>query len=166
MERTLVLIRHAKTEWAAPGQSDFDRSLTERGRSDAHMMGLRLKEQRLLPDLIVASPAKRARQTAQILAGALAYIPEKIRWEESLYHCPSHTFEEVITTAVADEVKILFMIGHNPGLTHFVNDTLRHVNLAHVPTCGMVGLQFRGANWQEFGHTRPQFLFFDYPKNQ
>ena len=58
-----MLIRHAKSSWANPLQSDYERPLNERGEHDAPMMGKRLKEAGIIPDKIIASTAKRAAQT-------------------------------------------------------------------------------------------------------
>ena len=79
MKRTLVMIRHAKSSWANPLQSDFERPLNERGQHDAPMMGERLKTLNIMPDLVIASPAKRAKQTAKKIAAALGYEEEKIQ---------------------------------------------------------------------------------------
>jgi phosphohistidine phosphatase len=73
MERTLVMIRHAKSSWANPLQSDFERALNERGERDAPMMGARLKAAGILPELIISSTAKRAKSTAKKIATALDY---------------------------------------------------------------------------------------------
>ena len=71
MKRTLVLIRHAKSSWSNPGEADFERPLNDRGERDAPRMGARLKELKIKPDLIVCSPAKRAKQTAKRIADAV-----------------------------------------------------------------------------------------------
>src|SRR6218665_523789 len=64
MERTLVLIRHAKSDWGNPGQADFDRPLNARGKKNAPEMGKRLQQKQVIPDLIISSPAMRAATTA------------------------------------------------------------------------------------------------------
>ena len=73
MERTLILIRHAKSSWNNPLHSDFDRPLNERGNHDAPLMGKKLKLLNIIPDLIVASSAKRTRQTAKLIAEKVGY---------------------------------------------------------------------------------------------
>ena len=53
--KRLYLIRHAKSSWKDPDLDDFDRPLNKRGKTDAPLMGKRLKEQGVKPDLIISS---------------------------------------------------------------------------------------------------------------
>ena len=71
MQRRLVMIRHAKSSWANPLQSDFMRPLNERGKTEAPEMGDKLKALGITPDLVIASSAKRTRQTAKRIANPL-----------------------------------------------------------------------------------------------
>ncbi|HYD20220.1 MAG TPA: histidine phosphatase family protein, partial [Flavipsychrobacter sp.] len=121
MKRRLVMIRHAKSSWANPLQSDFERPLNERGEHDAPMMGERLKKMGVTPDLVIASPAKRAKQTAKKIAKEMGYDIDKIQWVDKLYHCIPQVFEETLYE-VKDEVKTVFIVAHNPGITQFVNE--------------------------------------------
>ena len=68
--KLLTLLRHAKSDWSAPYRSDFERPLKARGRRDAPLMGEYIANLDLVPDLIVSSPAERARQTAELFAEA------------------------------------------------------------------------------------------------
>src|SRR5262245_14167295 len=121
MKRTLVMIRHAKSSWANPLQSDFERPLNDRGEHDAPMMGERLKSKGIMHDLIIASTAKRAKQTAKKIAKAIGYDESNIQWQDNLYHCIPVVFEEVIYE-INDKVKTVFIVAHNPGITSFVNE--------------------------------------------
>ena len=80
MQRRLVMIRHAKSSWANPLQSDFERPLNDRGKTEAPEMGEKLKELGVLPDLVISSSAKRTRQTAKRIATATGYDPDGIQW--------------------------------------------------------------------------------------
>ena len=62
--KTLLLVRHAKSDWGDPALDDFDRPLNHRGKKDAPEMGQRLIEKKIPIDLFIASPAKRAAKTA------------------------------------------------------------------------------------------------------
>jgi phosphohistidine phosphatase len=62
--RRLLIMRHAKSDWGTPGEPDFDRPLAKRGQRDAPRMGEWLRAQGLVPDLVLASPARRAQETA------------------------------------------------------------------------------------------------------
>lgn len=164
MERTLVMIRHAKSSWANPLQSDFERPLNDRGEHDAPMMGNRLKQKGIIPDLIISSKAKRAKQTAKKIAAAIGYNEEKIRWYDRLYHCIPSVFEEVLHE-VADDVKTVFIVAHNPGITDFVNELSDKFKIDNMPTCAVVGARLQATEWNEFNSVEKTVFLFDYPKN-
>jgi phosphohistidine phosphatase len=118
--RTLILLRHAKAE--TPGDfDDYDRALTDRGGLDADAAGAWLADERLHPDLVICSPAKRTRQTWQNAAIALAQgrsgqpSPE-VHYEESLYLGRSGEVFDLLH-AVADTVRTVLVIGHNPTMS-------------------------------------------------
>lgn len=71
--KTLYLVRHAKSSWADMGLDDFDRPLNKRGLRDAPEMGKRLKKRKILPDVIISSPARRAINTAEIIAKEVGF---------------------------------------------------------------------------------------------
>jgi phosphohistidine phosphatase len=118
--RTLILLRHAKAE--TPGElPDFDRGLTERGLSDADAAGSWLADERLHPDLVICSPAKRTRQTWQAASVALAQgspahgAPE-VHYEDQLYH-GGRTEVFDLLRAVPETVRTILVVGHNPTMS-------------------------------------------------
>jgi phosphohistidine phosphatase len=159
------MIRHAKSSWANPLQSDFERPLNDRGQHDAPMMGERLKKQGLIPDLIIASTAKRAKQTAKKVAAVIGYDEEKIQWQDKLYHCIPSVFEEVLYD-VADDVKTVFIVAHNPGITEFANELSPKFRTDNMPTCAVVGAEFEAEQWNEFVNAAKKVILFDYPKKE
>lgn len=164
MKRTLVMIRHAKSSWANPLQSDFERPLNERGLGDAPMMGKRLAEAGINPDLVISSTALRTRQTSQLIAAEVGYNVSDVQWEEKLYHCIAAVFEEVIME-VPDEVETVFIVAHNPGITDFVNQLSPDFAIGNMPTCGMVGVHMEAAHWSDYYSVKRKVFMFDYPKN-
>ena len=165
MNRRLVMIRHAKSSWANPLQSDFERPLNSRGEEDAPMMGERLKQLKVMPDLIIASPAKRAKQTAKKIAKTLGYDESKIQWIEKLYHCIPQVFEEVLYE-LSDDIKTVFIVGHNRGITHFCNEISAEFILDNMPTCGIVGAEVEAKHWEMFPSAKKNVFLFEYPKKQ
>ncbi len=111
--RMLLLLRHAH---AAHGMAvaDYDRPLTAGGRREAEQVACRAVEQGTLPELILASSALRARQTAQIF-GSIAGTSDKTLYLPELYLA---SMAELLTAAghVPDEINRLMIVGHNPGL--------------------------------------------------
>jgi len=112
--RRLMLLRHAKSDWSSPGMPDRERPLNARGIADAHTMGIYLARHALVPDLILCSPAKRTRLTAEACVDGWPTAVE-ITYSDRLYEGAPETILSLIR-ANAPEVHALLVIGHNPGL--------------------------------------------------
>jgi|SRR5690606_3239754 len=165
MLRTVIIIRHAKAEPGLPGQSDFSRSLNERGLQDAAMMGKRLKARGIIPDLILASAAKRTASTAQLIAEALD-CKEKVQLKEVMYNASEDTLQDLLlTSAINNQHKTILLIAHNPGITYLAHILSPSLQLNNMPTCGMLAVQAHVEDWTNFLQQARQFYFFDYPKN-
>lgn len=83
--KTLLLIRHAKSSWDDAAVADVDRPLNDRGRRDAPAMAKRLIKAGISIDRFVSSPARRARQTAELFAHEFDVKEKKIRFVPQLY---------------------------------------------------------------------------------
>ncbi|HLF98577.1 MAG TPA: histidine phosphatase family protein [Methylococcaceae bacterium] len=160
--RELVLIRHAKSSRDDPALDDFDRPLNARGKRDAPEMGERLRLQGCIPDLILCSPAKRARKTARPIAEALGYPKEKVDLDARLYLLGAEELGSLVRE-VPDERRRVFLVGHNPDITEFA-EWLSGENLGNIPTCGVVALRMNVPAWRAIGANTGTLLFFDYPK--
>jgi phosphohistidine phosphatase len=114
--KTLLLIRHAKSSWDAPGLSDFDRPLNERGKKDAPEMAKRLKDKDIAIDLLVSSPARRARKTAKYFAEEFDVKKEDIKLVDDLYSATSLAFQKTVAE-LNDKADTVAIFSHNPGLT-------------------------------------------------
>ncbi len=112
--RRLMLLRHAKTEQAAPGARDRDRKLMKRGRSDAAMIGAYMARQGLVPDLALVSPATRAQETWLLAAAAFTPAPPMLT-DEHIYNADIEKLLGVVGEA-RTEAHSLIVVGHNPGL--------------------------------------------------
>jgi phosphohistidine phosphatase len=163
MAKRIVLIRHAKSSWANPLQSDFERPLNDRGQHDAPMMGERLKKAGIIPDRVIASTAKRAKQTAKHIAKGVGYDPEKINWHEELYHCVPAVFEEVIAAA-DDAEETLFIVAHNPGISAFAAELDPSKTIHHMPTCAVVGIELDITRWSDLPFAGKKLFLYDTPK--
>ena len=84
-------MRHAKSDWGTPGERDLDRPLAKRGQRDAPRMGKWLRAQGLVPDLVLASPARRAQETASKVCKALDIGTQAIQWEPRIYDATGFT---------------------------------------------------------------------------
>ena len=111
--RRLILFRHAKAEPRAPGEDDFDRPLSERGREDAALIGQALARENLAPDYALISPARRTAETWICARDAFPRIRAELN--RALYNAGPEEIREAVE-AVADRCDTLIVIGHNPGL--------------------------------------------------
>jgi phosphohistidine phosphatase len=162
--KTLLLIRHAKSGWDDPSLSDFDRTLTERGKSDAKMMAERIKDRPVEIDLFVSSPAKRAKKTAKIFMKEYDDKEKDLLLEPSLYEGSVKDFYKAIES-LGDKEKHVAVFAHNPGITEFVN-SLKCSPVYDMPTCAVFALKIKTKHWKDFREADKEFLFFDYPKNE
>lgn len=109
--RQLILMRHAKTEPPAAGQSDFSRELTERGRLDASLVASELAEAGGMPTLALVSDAVRTRQTWEIVRESFPNCPH--RSLSTLYLAQPET---LIREAMQSGEDAVIVIAHNPGI--------------------------------------------------
>lgn len=160
--KRLYLIRHARSNYANSDVADFDRSLNERGEQDARQMGRRFKKQKAGADLIISSPAKRALATASIIANEINFPIEKIVLQNSLY---SSGLQAMLNTIrhLDDSLHEVMLFGHNPDLTALANYLSNH-QVASIPTCGVICMDFELNSWEEITEHQGIFKFFDYPE--
>ncbi|MBK6382767.1 MAG: histidine phosphatase family protein [Chitinophagaceae bacterium] len=160
--KTLILVRHAKSDWGNPGLDDFDRPLNERGKKDAPVMAQRLRDKKVKIDAFIASPAKRAAKTAKFFAEAYNKKKDDIEFKEKLYLAEPTTFFSIIATA-NDKHDSLAIFSHNYGITDFAN-MLTPTRIDNIPTAGVFAVKADCEKWADFKAAQKEFWFFDYPK--
>ena len=143
--KTLLILRHAKSSWKKPGLADHDRPLNKRGKRDAPRMGQLLEEQGLVPDLIITSPARRARLTAEIAAENSGYQGE-IRLEPSFYMGDREAYLDALRQ-LADEIHTVMVVGHNPGLEELLEELVMEPE--RLPTAALARVDLPVQSWQE-----------------
>lgn len=142
---------------------DFMRPLNERGERNAPRMAKRLKEKKIVLDLLLSSRATRAMQTAHLFAKVLEVRPSILQTETTLYHASSETLLNVIQH-IKNSTDTVMMVGHNPGLTDFANALLQE-HISNIPTCGVVACSLNIQRWEDTRFGIGKKLFYDYPKN-
>ncbi len=161
--KTVLLVRHAKSDWGDPSLSDIDRPLNGRGKTDAPVMARRLLDKNIFIDAFITSPATRARKTARIFAKAYKKDKDDLIIRDELYAAPENVFYDVIENA-GDKFKSIAIFAHNPGLTDFAN-LLTDTRIDNIPTCGIFAIHADCSKWKDFKEAKKEFWFFDYPKN-
>lgn len=163
MAKRLILIRHAKSDWGNPSVSDFDRPLNKRGNANAPEMAKRMVSQKIYPDLIVSSPALRAKTTAHYFAKEWEIDKNNIQMDKNIYEAGLKSLLNVVNH-FDNQYQTIAMFGHNPGFTDFAN-YLSDVNIYNMPTCSIVILEFPFEEWNLVSGSTAKVLLFDYPKS-
>ncbi len=165
--KRLTLVRHANASWKNSKSSDFDRSLTRRGQAEAEALARHLLERKLVPDLMMASAAQRARQTGEILARELELPVNTVKFEEQLYLAQPTDILQVIRS-VGPKVRHLTVVGHNPGISECARLLAPQARLAEFETAAACTMTFDAQAWREVApgaasdvtmETRPPRLF-------
>ena len=112
--KTLFVLRHAKSSWDDPSLKDFDRPLNGRGLRAAPLIGKQMRKQKLAPELILCSPARRTRETVALVKEA-ARLDVPVRFDERIYEASTEQLCEVISQ-IEERISQAMLIGHNPGL--------------------------------------------------
>jgi phosphohistidine phosphatase len=157
--RRLLLLRHAKTERDSPTGHDRDRRLDARGREDAPVIGRYLSDQKIVPNMMLVSPATRTRETCELLASALTAAPE-VEFLRDLYGADASEVLQIVRAAGgrADdkELKNLMVIGHNPGLHELSLELIgkaaaedREALEDNLPTSGLTVFKFAVDDWND-----------------
>jgi phosphohistidine phosphatase len=151
--RRLLLLRHSKTERPEPGQRDRDRTLMPRGRTDAPLIGSYMARHRLIPDLVLVSPAKRTLETWELLEATLGKTPQVVK-EERIYNARTQTLADLVRET--EDAGVLLMVGHNPGFHDLANELIgsgdaeaRETLSEKLPTSGLVVIDFAFDDWAE-----------------
>ncbi len=119
LPRELVVVRHAKSSWDSDAGSDSDRPLGKRGRRDAPRVGAWLRGEGILPDLVLASPARRAKETALLVLEALGLEEQVARFEPRLYGTGLESHLRVLAECPGSARRVM-VVGHNPDLEDLV----------------------------------------------
>ena len=158
--KKLYIMRHAKSDWSEPFESDFDRGLKKRGYEDAILIAKELKRKKVLPNLLLSSSAIRAKITSEIAGAFMGYDIDNIKFNKQLYFSNASEILEIIKS-VNSNVKKLFIVGHNPELTELINQ-LAYISIDNLPTSGVVAISFKTDSWKKI--TKGKREFFIYPK--
>ncbi|EPX86912.1 SixA phosphatase family protein [Salipiger mucosus] len=142
--KTLILMRHAKSDWSA-GQPDHARPLNPRGRESAAALGHWLRAEGHLPGQMLCSTAARTRETLDRLQ-----LDAPARYEDRLYHAGPETMMSCLREAEGDTV---LMVGHNPGICDFAHEIVarapQHPRFRDYPTGATLVADFDIADWAQ-----------------
>lgn len=143
--KTLYLLRHAKSSWENPSLSDFDRPLNERGLLAAPLTGFEMLKRKLVPQMILSSPAVRALETAELVVKA-GEFGSSIVVNDRIYEASPRCLLEVISK-IDDERNPAMIVGHNPGMEGLIRILTGAVE--PMPTAALAVLDLDIERWQD-----------------
>lgn len=161
--KRLMLVRHAKTESLTEAESDFERQLKKRGHKDARVVSDHLIGKQMVPGLIISSPARRALQTARIMAGAFSIPEDSIVKASFIYD--GFTIDEFVAniSELAGEEDSVMVVGHNPDIA-LMAIQLSDDDFFHFPTTAAAILTFPASSWSDIKPKQGQTELFVFPK--
>lgn len=160
--KTLILVRHAKTEKQAWGQNDFDRQLTGKGMAQAKEMAAHVKgKKEWLPQHLLTSTAERARATADVFAETLGLSAAAVVPAPALYMADPETFAAVVA-GLPNDWHQTAVFAHNPGITDYAN-SLTTTRIDHMPPGAVFVVRAAVQHWKDFAAAPKTFIGFRAP---
>ena len=160
--KTLLLMRHAKSSWKDDTLSDLERPLKKRGRKDTKRIAKVIKENNLIPNVIISSPAVRTLETVNILKKELEFEGKEIVADD-LYMGEPQAFIDAIKK-VNNKHNSVLVVAHNPGLEAYLQ--IIGSNIEAVPTAGLGYLVLVLEDWKNISlDTMGELVGFWKPKD-
>ncbi len=158
--KTLYIVRHAKSSWEYNGVKDIDRPLKKRGINDAYLVSKVLESKVDCPSIFISSCANRALHTAMIFSYAFNFPLANMKISKSLYSFSDGYLIKTVK-ALDDGFNSAIIFSHDHGINTFVN-TFGNKPIAHVPTCGVIGIQFEDKHWKNI--KKGKTFLVEFPK--
>ena len=167
----LFLFRHAKSSWTDPGLDDNDRPLNPRGQRSAPLIGRFMRAHKLVPDLVLSSPARRARDTWKLASAELGTAPRLVM-DEALYDFGNGGRILDTVRSKADTAKSVMVVGHNPSIERLAQrligkgDVKLRKRLAEkYPTGALAMITFDATDWHAIEDGKGTLSVFVRPRD-
>jgi len=159
--KTVILLRHGKSDWDASFSSDAQRPLAPRGVDAAATMGRFVTAADRAPDLVVTSPAVRAATTAQLAHEAGGWTCT-IDVDARLYGASAN--EAILTlTELPPSVDTVLLVGHQPTWGQLVVLMIGG-GWVRFPTAAVACVDFGATDWSAVGPGRGELQFLIPPR--
>jgi phosphohistidine phosphatase len=157
--KKIIFIRHGRAEDQSPEFSDFERSLTKKGKVISRQMAHLFLEKESNPGVFISSPAFRAIETAYIFALNAGIKPESVMINDNLYHKAGLKILIEILKSVKEEVDTITLFGHNPAFTE-MPDRLSREGCEFVTKTSIVCVSFQARTWSEIKPGQGKIEYF------
>jgi len=141
--KTLFLLRHAKSNWKDQSLPDFERPLNRRGKEASERVGRYLRDHVIVPELVLSSPAVRARDTVDRVSRKAKWDTE-IRYDQRIYEAAGVSLLELVTQ-IENDRKTALLVGHNPGMEELL--LLLTGNTEQLPTAALAKVEIKTTRW-------------------
>jgi phosphohistidine phosphatase len=167
----LLLLRHAKSSWEEQDRGDRDRQLSDRGKEAATMIGAYMRKMRLIPDLVLCSPATRAVDTWELVLDQVRSAPEVLS-DEAVYDFGDGSRLLDSLRSKGGKAKTVLIVGHNPSIERLAqsligsgSDKLRAKLVKKYPTGALTVIDFTASDWKSLKGSDGRLLSFTRPKD-
>jgi phosphohistidine phosphatase len=164
--KTLFVMRHAKAERDSDTGRDFDRPLAKRGWRDAEAVGREMRSRKLDPDAALASPARRAAETATAFANGFGKL--ELSYEIAIYNAPADRLVDIVRSADESAGRLL-LVGHNPGFQDLVLRLAGDENVDHIadgfPTAAVAALELPVERWRDVAERSARIVQLIVPRD-
>lgn len=166
---TLLIMRHAKSDWNCSHREDFERVLSDRGRKDAPRMGQWIVDNGYTPDRVICSPAQRAKETLAGVTQTLRLSEKELFWRSDIYNAALEQLLSIVASDILPD-KTNLMIGHNPGVSELIlflggNRVPNKAGSNLMPTAAITVLQLLNpqkpveyGGWKIINYVKPRLL--------
>jgi len=161
--KRIMLIRHGKAEDEASGISDFERSLTLKGKLVSQHIARRLSEKEKSLGTILTSPAFRALETALIFASEFGADADKVVMKSEIYYKMSLQNLMSFLSGIDEEEDLVTLFGHNPSFTQIAN-SLSKEGCDMMPKSGVICISFKIMTWSDIGRNNGKIEYFLKPE--
>ena len=146
--KKLIFVRHGKAEEESPEISDFERSLTLRGKMISRLMAQKLKTKEKSPGILVTSPAFRALETDLIFAGEFGMNAEDVILKSHIYQGLRLENLKDIFSDLSEEAETITLFGHNPSFSDITNILCKE-GCDFMPKSGVICISFNIRTWSD-----------------
>lgn len=152
----LLLLRHARAQARDPARPDSERPLSEDGRATARRVGAYISDQEFVPDRVLCSAARRARETLECVQSGWESSPP-VRFEEALYSAGPDEILALLKT-LGTATGTVMVVGHNPAVEQLAARLAREGNrgsirrmAASFPAGALAVFELTAADWHALG---------------
>jgi phosphohistidine phosphatase len=157
--KKMIFVRHGRAEDPVAEFSDFERSLTTKGKFISKQMARVLLENEKSIGTIITSPAFRALETALIFADEFDINKESIILYSNLYNKMNFQKLLEILRLAGEETDTVTLFGHNPSFSEITNRLCRQ-GCDFMPKCGIVGISFNQETWSGISQNTGNLEYF------